>query len=150
MDYVYAIKCPWTNHIVYIGHSRKPHVRLNQHYSQGYYNISKYIRACRSLGKFPVIEILGSKERCAKTLESYYIKLYSMFNQANHNVMENNKNHIAAINRVIDKVDCAEAAVNEKLDIIRRLKYTFYHDSNCHRYSVHALRQILYYVNNPT
>lgn len=148
MDYVYAIKCPYTERVVYVGKSKKPACRINQHFS-GYSNISKYLRCMYSLGKPAIIAILDSHERCAKSLETYYIRFYSLFNQANHNVSENNSKHKACSQYII-KADNEPVIIELKKEIIQRLQWAFYHKENCHKYKLHALRQILYYVNNPT
>lgn len=148
MTYIYAFKCPWTDRVVYIGKTANPKNRLIQHYNIGYTKISRYLNAVSSLGKPATFCILETVEGCGLSLESKLIRIFSLLGDATHNVHGNTKMD-KTLKFIPNKVDNSPVIISQKIDIIREIKYKFYHDDCAHNFSLHALQQILKYVNNP-
>jgi len=59
MNYIYIIKCPKDNSVIYVGQTYKPKVRFSTHMStKSNAPISVYIRGLKSEGLKPLFEIV--------------------------------------------------------------------------------------------
>lgn len=88
--YIYVIRCPFDNEVIYVGCSYNPYRRFSVHCNRNNSNapISEYIRDLRMMGIRPTMEIIHTianpqtklgKINCKKSanrLEKYYIKLF--------------------------------------------------------------------------
>lgn len=87
--HIYAIHCPISHHIVYIGRSKHPLLRFKKHMRCNSSLIGWWCIAMKKMKFMPYITILykdfyGSM-REANKLENSYIEKYKKLNQANHN-----------------------------------------------------------------
>lgn len=75
--FIYVIKCPLTNRVVYVGRSWKPYERFKQHQASAHKNISNvdlsnWIASLNMYGYKPVFKIIDNKDT-----EDYWIIHYS-------------------------------------------------------------------------
>ena len=86
LSYIYAIHCPLSHHIVYVGRSIHPGLRLYQHSRDRYSLIGWWFKAMKSLGFKPYMSILADcSGEWPCIVEMRYITKYRELQQANHN-----------------------------------------------------------------
>jgi hypothetical protein len=90
VEYVYAIRCSLTGHVVYVGKTCQPEYRKACHFSKRPKSlVGKWCNAMVSIGYVPMFEIIDITYGCSLRMEAQYIRYYSQIGQANFNIKHN-------------------------------------------------------------
>jgi len=97
VDYIYAIKCPITNTVVYVGRSCGWEYRKKCHFNpNGKTLVNRWYKAMCSIGHPPIFEVIDATYGDISILEQHYILYYRSIGQALFN-LKNKMHHIQGL-----------------------------------------------------